>query len=278
MDPATIISQILVSMGLGAGQVSQDLDFSPGALFRAVLILVISFLVARIVRKLSYQALTRTDIDVRLREVIPQFAYYGILTLGILWALGGFGLSVLVLSVAVGFALKDLIQNFAAGMLVMGTRPFHKGDWINVNGSEGIVYEVGWRGTMIDAFDGRRIIVPNSAIISSKVTNSSVRPQLRCILNVSLDAKSDFAAVERTILEAVKRVDGISDKPAPVVFLESLSTQAMNLSVWIWVTDPVQSLKGVQSAAIRSIKEAFERNRAAVDTSASAILSISKQA
>src|SRR5581483_4345135 len=131
------------------------------------------------------------------------------------------------------FALKDLIENFAAGLLLLGTRPFQPGDWNEVNNIEGVVEEVGWRGTFVDTFDGRRVILPNSMLVKNVVTNNSRKPELRSTMHLTVDLSSDFTEVESLILNALKGIEGIAQDPPPTVLIDSMTGSAMNLLLWI---------------------------------------------
>jgi small conductance mechanosensitive channel len=254
MDLSQILNQILSAAGVSVGTVPETMNLTPWAILRAVIILAAVYWLARLVRGFLARTVGRLNLEPRVETLIRQISFYGILSLGVIWVLGGFGLSVIVLGIVGGLTLKDLIQNFAAGMLILGTRPFHPGDWIVVSGNEGVVAEVGWRGTMLDTFDGRRVIVPNSSVVNSVIINNSLQPQLRSTLRFSLNANLDFASVESLILDALREMEGIAVEPAPRVLLDSFSGDAMNLLVWLWILDPVNQQRAVASNAQRAVK------------------------
>lgn len=260
MDPSQILAQILAAAGITAAQVPSDIDLSPGNILLSLLILLFVYFLARFSRGLLRRAFKQTNFDERVEQLVIQVVYYGIIGLGIVWILGGFGLSVVLLSIAAGFAFKDLIQNFAAGLLIMGTRPFHQGDWIAVGNSEGRVAEVGWRGTFIDTFDGRRVIVPNSNIINSVVINNSVHPRLRSSIPLVVSSKADFARVERLVLAALEPIAGICKQPRPEVLIDSLPGAVMNLAILLWIEEPADRQKQVMSNALRAVKETLSAN------------------
>lgn len=260
MDPSQILAQLLSGTGVSTSQLPSQVDFSLGNILRAVIILVVVYLLALIVRRVTARVLKRANLEPRVEALILRVAFYGIISLGVIWVLGGFGLSVVVLGIAVGFALKDLIENFAAGLLLMGTRPFHTGDWIQIGDTEGRVTEIGWRGTFIDTFDGRRVIMPNSMLVKNVVTNNSVNPQLRSTLNLGVALQNDFDKVEAIVLNALKGVEGIAAEPAPRVFVDSINSTMMNLIVWIWIPNAENRRRAVVSAAWRAIKNALVEN------------------
>lgn len=260
MDPTQIINQLLAAAGIPAGTLPQAIDLSLWNILRSIFVLVIAFLLARWARNFLARTFKRINLEPRVASILLPLTYYGIILLGIIWVIGGMGLALIALVVVGGLALQDLVKNFASGMLILATRPFHPGDWIMVEDKEGIVNEIGWRGTFIDSFDGRRVIVPNSNIVTNVVTNNSIKPQLRSTLRFSVPMNSEFARVEALMLEALRDVQGISTEPAPRVLLDSLSGDAMNLMVWIWILDPVNQFRVVLSNAQRAIKEHLQAN------------------
>lgn len=260
MDPSQIINQILAAAGISAAQLPANVDYSLPNILRAIVILIVIYIVARIVRSLLRRALRGLQFNPRVETVLLQIAFYGIIGLGVVWVLGGFGLSVVLLGAAAAFALKDLIENFAAGLLIMATRPFQPGDWIMIGDKEGRVVEVGWRGTFLDTFDGRRVIVPNANVVTDVVTNNSLASQLRSALRLNVAAQSDFARVEELILNALAPIQGISANPPPIVLIENMTGNALNLRVSFWVADPVNQQPKVISQAWRAIKETLSAN------------------
>lgn len=273
MDPTQIITQILSAAGISAGALPAAIDLSLGNILRSIIILVATYLLARFARGVITRALAKIELDPRVETLLIQGAFYGIISLGFIWVLGGFGLSILVIGVVAGFALQDLIKNFAAGILIMATHPFQRNDWIVLNGDEGIVTEVGWRGTLIDTFEGRRVIVPNSSVVTSVVTNNSVKPQLRNDITFNVGLNLDFAQIEKLVLDALKPVQGISDNPGPTVLLDGMSGDAMNVLVWIWVLEPVKQQRRVVASARRAIKEGLQANQVSLNPATTVVMS-----
>lgn len=273
MNPSDVLSQILAAAGISASQLPSEIDTSPGAILRAIVILLVVYIGARIARWFLSRVLDRAKVDPRVKPVLLQLAFYSLIGLGVVWVLGGFGLSVLLLGIAAGFALRDLIQNFAAGLLIMGTRPFQAGDWVSIGPSEGIVSEVSWRGTFLDTFDGRRVIVPNMNVVSSVVVNNSLSSQLRSTMMLSVDLQSDFSRVREIVFDALKPIKGISENPPPSVTIDSLAGKATNLKVSFWVTDPINNQGRVVSEAYHAVKEALPAHDIDLDPATSITLS-----
>lgn len=273
MDPTQILNQILTAAGVPAAALTATVDLTLWDILRSLLILVGAYFLARFAQSFLARTFKRINLEPRVTQVLLPLTFYGIMGLAVVLVLGGVGLTVLILVVLAGFALQGLIKNFASGMLILATRPFQQGDWIIVNGNEGIVADVGWRGTYIDTFDGRRVILPNSDVVSGVVTNNSIKPQLRSTLNFVIDLKLDFARVENLILNALRPVKGISDSPAPSVLLDSIGGDAMKLIVWIWVLDPVNQRLLVVSNAQRAIKDALQANGITLNPATTVVMS-----
>lgn len=273
MDPTQILNQILTAAGISASTLPETIDLSLMNILRSILILVGAYFLARFTRGFLERTFTRVKLEPRVAKILLPIVFYGIIGLAVVWVLGGFGLSVLVLGIVTGFALQDLIKNFAAGMLILTTRPFQQGDWILVSGNEGIVAEVGWRGTFIDTFDGRRIVIPNSNIVTNVITNNSAKSQLRSTLRFNVPLTVDYARVESLILEALQTVPGISPDPLPRVLLDTLSGDAMNLTVWIWILDPMNQFRTVISEAQRAIKEYLQKNEIVLNPATTVVMS-----
>lgn len=273
MDPTQILNQILSAAGISASTLPEAVDLSLLNILRSALILISAYFLARFTRGFLARTFARVNLEPRVVKVLLPLAYYGILGLAVIFVLGGFGITIVVIAVVAGLALQDLIKNFASGMLLLVTRPFQPGDWIVVANHEGIVNEVGWRGTFIDTFDGKRVIVPNVNIVTDVVTNNSIKPQLRSTLRLSVPMNMDFARVEGFILEALKSVQGISADPPPRVLLDTLSGDAMNLTVWIWILDPMTQFRTVLSASQRAIKEHLQENQIVLNPATTVVMS-----
>ena len=273
MDPTQILNQILSAAGISASTLPEAVDLSFWSIARSVLVLVAAYFLARLARRFLARTFERVHLEPRVSKVLLPLVYYGILGLAVIFVLGGFGITIVVIAVVAGLALQDLIKNFASGMLLLVTRPFQPGDWIVVANHEGIVNEVGWRGTFIDTFDGKRVIVPNVNIVTDVVTNNSIKPQLRSTLRFSVPMNMDFARVEGFILEALKPVPGISADPPPRVLLDTLSGDAMNLTVWIWILDPMTQFRTVLSASQRAIKEHLQANQIVLNPATTVVMS-----
>ena len=161
-------------------------------------------------------------------------------------------------SVAIGFAFKDILQNWLAGLLILIQRPFGVGDQIVVNGFEGTVEWIETRATIIAMYDGRRAIIPNADVYSNAVTVNTARPTRRSQYDVGIGYGDSIAAAREAILEALSTVPGIEADPAPEVLVWDLAGSSVNLRVRWWTNSKRTSVVHIQAAVLEAIKTALD--------------------
>jgi small-conductance mechanosensitive channel len=169
--------------------------------------------------------------------------------------LGGVTLALLLFVVIAGLAANDILKNLASGLQILSTHPFAVGDWILVNTFEGTVVNVGWRGTVLDTFDGRRVILPNSQIVTSAVINISAHNAQRLEAPFTVVSDADFATIERVAREAALGVEGVLSEPAPQVLLTTLSGATMNVVTRFWLTAEPQRQRAILSGVMVAIRD-----------------------
>jgi small-conductance mechanosensitive channel len=142
------------------------------------------------------------------------------------------------LSVGIGFGLQSIVNNFVSGLILLVERPIKVGDWVSVKGQEGYVRRIAVRSTEIETFDRASLIVPNSDLITSTVTNWTHRNALgRVVIRVGVSYKSDPDQV-REILERIGRECAlVLQHPAPYVGFDNFGTNALEFSLGATVPD-----------------------------------------
>jgi small conductance mechanosensitive channel len=239
-------------------------------LVAAVLFLVVTVLVARAVRRGVGKALRRTSTEAHVELLVAKLAYFAVFVVGLVIALslGGVNLGVLVGSlglatVALGFALQDIVSNLAAGVVLLLEHPFTRGDYIAVNGAEGTVEDIRVRATQLRSPDGQRVLVPNKLLFTNVLTNSSATMRRRVEVLLDLPYGQDAAKARELLLAAVTGVDGVSDDPAPRLLTEDLGENALSLRLWFWVdpraADPLRVRSEVLEATGTALREASLR-------------------
>jgi len=233
-------------------------------LLAALLVLVVTVLVARAVRRGVGRALRRASTEPHLELLLAKLAYFAVVTVGVVVALsfGGVNLGWLVGSlglatVALGFALQDIVSNFAAGIVLLLEHPFTRGDYIATDGAEGTVEDVRVRATQLRSPDGQRVLVPNKQLFTNVLTNASATMRRRLEVVLELPYGHDAAKARELLLAAATGVDGVSDDPAPRLLTEDLGESTLSLRLWFWVDPRAADVVRVRSAVLEAAETAL---------------------
>ncbi len=140
--------------------------------------------------------------------------------------------------VAIGFAFRDILQNFLAGILILLTEPFQIDDQIVFKGFEGTVENIETRATTIRTYDGRRIVIPNSELFTNSVTVNTAFDNRRLEYDVGIGYNDDIDRAKQLILDAMHSVNEVLKDPAPDVLVMELAESTVNIRVRWWVHPP----------------------------------------
>ena len=141
-------------------------------------------------------------------------------------------------SVAIGFAFRDILQNFLAGILLLVTQPFRIGDQILARSYEGTVEDIQARATFIRTYDGRRVVVPNAALFTDTVVVNTAFAHRRLEYDVGIGYGDDIDRARGIIMRAVHRTEGVLDDPAPDVLVMHFAPSSVTLRVRWWIAPP----------------------------------------
>jgi small-conductance mechanosensitive channel len=161
-------------------------------------------------------------------------------------------------SVAIGFAFKDILQNWLAGLLILIQQPFRTGDQIVVNGFEGTVEWIETRATIIVTYDGRRVIIPNSEVYSTAVVVNTAHETRRSQYDVGIGYGDDIEKAREVMIAAVAKIPGVVEKPKPEALVWDLSESAVNLRVRWWTQSRRTDVVHIQSQVLEAIKHALD--------------------
>lgn len=215
-------------------------------LLAALAIYFIGRWVATRVVTLMKAALTRAKIDKTLVSFLGNVANIGLLILIIIAALGKLGIPTTSMTaliggagLAVALSLKDQLSNFAAGALIILFRPFKVGDFIRVNGFEGIVREIKMVQTALSTPDNEEVVLPNSMVMSNSITNRSSLPLCRAQVVVGVDYACDLKVAKDAVLRAATEHPlcvQTKERPA-VVYITNLGDSAIEITLWAWTQE-----------------------------------------
>lgn len=200
-----------------------------------------------------------------VRELLVDTVRVSIIVIGIITALQRFfdvtaflaGLG--ILGFTVGFALQDVMKNFAAGIILLIQQPFHIDDFIGVDGFDGQVLEIDLRATEIRALDGRIVSIPNADVLANPIINYTRANRRRIELPVGVGYDTDTELTRKVVLEAIQNVPGFMEEPAPVVVFSSFGDSALELNTYFWIDTSITGLFDAQDSAFTLIKNALDK-------------------
>lgn len=238
-------------------------------LIAALLIVLVTVFVARLVRRGIRSLLDRTSSYEQVNHLLATIVYVVVLAVGVFIALGTIGADKTVTSLlagagiiglALGFAFQDLAANFIAGILLSIRRPFVVGDIIETGDYMGTVVEVNLRSTRVRTFQGQIAIIPNSQVFQNPVETYSTGER-RVDLGCGVAYGDDLEKARQLALDAVNGLDMVNrDRPVDLYFTE-FGDSSINFVLRFWLAFNKQTdFLHAQSEAIIAVKKAFDEN------------------
>jgi small conductance mechanosensitive channel len=163
-----------------------------------------------------------------------------------------------ITSIAIGFALKDVLQNFFAGILLLWQKPFRVGDQVKIKDFEGTVEDISIRSTQLLTYDGERVVLPNGDVYVSPVVVRTAYDKRRVSVKVGIKSTGDLEPAREAVRRAAAGTSGVLPQPAPEVHAESLAPGAVTLAVAYWVKPDNATVVAVNDAVLTAIKQALD--------------------
>jgi small-conductance mechanosensitive channel len=163
-------------------------------------------------------------------------------------------------SVAVGFAFKDILQNWLSGVFILIRRPFHRGDQIKLGDIEGTVQAVETRATLVKTYSGRLVIIPNTEIYTKSLTVHTAYDIRRSEIVVPVGLEVDLDLAMETFRDAAASVEDVLADPPPDVLPWEFKDNNVNLRIRWWTKSQrsyeVRTRAGVVLAVKRMSEDA----------------------
>lgn len=207
----------------------------------AIALLIVGRIICSALRRATRRALERSGVDASLVPFVASLVYYASLAVVLIAVLNLFGIqtaSVIAVlgaaSLAVGLAMQGTLSNFAAGVMLLVFRPFKIGDYVEVAGTSGGVFEIGIFSTTLHTPDNVKITVPNSAIYGDTVKNYSANETRRNDLTIGISYDDDIAVAVSTIQRVLASEARVLQDPESVIAVSELGDSSVNLVVRPW--------------------------------------------
>ena len=220
---------------------TDGLDFGIDVLIALAIFFVGRLIISWIVRGMR-AAMERASVDTTLITftcnlvrvallvfvIIAAIAQVGIQTTSFIAVFGAAGL-------AVGLALQGSLSNFAAGVLIVLFRPYKQGDFVEAAGIAGVVVQVQILTTVLKTGDNKQVIVPNSQIMDSIITNYSANDTRRVDMVIGVSYSDDLDKVRATLEDIISQDERVLDDPPVTIAVSELADSSVNFIVRPWV-------------------------------------------
>lgn len=232
----------------------------------ALVVLVLGLIIIKTVSRIAKSSLRRTAMEGATASFVVSiinfalklvllFLFIGIIfpdaSTGLIAALGTAGL-------AIGLALQGSLSNFANGIIIIFTKPFKEGDYVKIGSIEGSIRSIDILTTELLTPDNKKIVLNNTKVITSEITNFSARPSRRLDLRFSVAYGSDMKKVMAILNDIANRHEKVMDSPAPLIRMSEHGDSAIIFNFRVWV--PTPEYWNTYYDMIEQVYFAFEEN------------------
>ncbi len=247
-------------------QITSFIQYLPLLIVAAVVLGVFWWLAQRIAASAHFGR--RFEDNPFLRDFARQFVRIAIIGVGLLLVLEILDASTLassilgaagVLGLAVGFALRDTVENYIASLLLSLRQPFDRNDLVKIEDMEGRVVRLTPRATILMTLDGNHLRIPNATVYKAVIVNYTRNPKRRFQFDVGVDTEQNLAVAQALAATTVVQMDGVLRDPPPSCTVQQLGDSNVVLRVFGWVDQREAEFLKVRSEAIRLVKGAFDR-------------------
>ena len=230
----------------------------------ALAVLVIGLWLAGRAKKLVIKGMHRSGrLDETLIGFLSNLVHYGLIALVIITTLGIFGVPTTSFAavigaagLAIGLALQGTLGHVASGVMMLGQRPFHVGDFIEAGGQSGTVKAISLFTTEIATLDNKKVIIPNGEVWNNPIVNYSSYDTRRLDIIWGVSYSDDLDKALGALRSEIDKEERILKDPEPVVAVDSLGDSSVNLTSRVWVDRP--DYLAVKWALTKAVKERFD--------------------
>jgi small conductance mechanosensitive channel len=233
------------------------------------LIVFVLFVIAGQIAKHALLATARrTRLNLTLADLLGRLVSAGFIIFGLfVWAVvifpafkpGDLVAGLGITSIAIGFAFRDILQNFLAGVLILWRQPFRVGDQIRTGAYEGTVVEVNTRSTRLQTYDGELVVVPNSDVYTGAVLVRTAYQTRRIRFTVPIGYPDSIEKARETIHRVLANTEGVHAEPAPWVHVSELAASSVNLTVYFWTDARQAEVLQTSNRVATGIKQALDQ-------------------
>ncbi|MGZ9812176.1 mechanosensitive ion channel family protein [Pseudoroseicyclus sp. H15] len=162
-----------------------------------------------------------------------------------------------IVGLAVGFAVRDTVENYIASVMLSIRQPFRPNDVIEINGDEGKVIRLTSRATILLSFDGNHIRIPNATVFKSRIVNYTQNTERRFVFTLNVDPGADLAAVSDLAARTVQQLPFVLETPATQSWLGEVMPSGIEVTTAGWINQQQTSIVKARGEAMRQVMLAF---------------------
>ena len=209
----------------------------------------------------------RISVNFFIADLLGKLAHLTFILIGIVLALSLLDATALlgtilgaagIFGLAIGFAVRDTVENFIASLLLSIRNPFEVNDFVDVDGHQGNVARLTSRATILISPDGNHIRIPNSTVYKSVITNFTRKPERRFDFDLDIRGEKNLSRAQDLALKALKILSGIMIEPKPQVIIQGLGDSSVVMRIYAWVDQRQHDFIKVRSEAIKLVKRALD--------------------
>lgn len=236
-------------------------------LLAGLAVLLLTWLISKIVKLLVRSLLERSRFNSSFKDLLRQLTSIAVWLVGILVAavlvtnltparvIAVLGLG----SIAIGFAFKDIVENFLAGVLILWRFPFDPGDFIQCGEVEGKVEEVTIRMTKVRQTDGQLVVLPNAKLFKEPVNVLTSQPQRRTTVICGVAYDEDVDQSRGVIRDAVSKCETVSGDRPVEIFAQEFASSSINFEVTWWCGSTPLEVRQSRDEVVAAVKRALDK-------------------
>ncbi len=240
-----------------------------GDLIAFVVVFLVIYVIGRVVMlPIVDRVLDARNLDQHAKAPLRKLTWFAVMFVAIAVAFGAAGFGSFLQSLAtiaaaatlaIGFAMQDVLKNLVAGVFIYTDRPFRIGDWIEWDGNAGIVEDISLRVTRVRTFDNELLTVPNSHLTDGVIKNPVAKDTLRLKFVFGIGYDDDIGEASEIIVEEAEAQPDILDDPEPTVRLIELGDSSIGLQSRFWIENPGRAdFTRIRGEYVRAVKERFD--------------------
>lgn len=260
MEPLNILVERLKEMATAFVELLPQIAF-------ALIFIALTALIAKLAGMAYERAMSRTKLRRALVLALSKFLKIAIWVFGLLIAatimfpdltpgnlLAGLGIG----SIAIGFAFKDIFENFIAGIFILLREPMRIGDYMTCEGVEGFVEQITLRDTYIRQSDGELVVTPNAMLFTNPVVVVTDKDIRRVTVICGIAYHEDIDEARSVITEAVKSVDSVNTSKPPQIFAQEFGDSSINFEVTWWTGSKPVEVRKSRDQVVAAVKNALD--------------------